>query len=412
MSKITLLGARLHPGQVKVMKGILTSNAMYHVVVSPRQFGKSFFGIQALLYFAMNNDNSKCMWVSPTYSQASKTWKEMIEGIQDSKIVKKFNGAENSIILINGSEIYFKSVQLYQNLRGYSINYMILDEAAYYKDEAFNSVLRPMLSVQGKKCILLSTPKGKSNFFYNMYMKGIDPNERRYESYVCKTADNPYANMDEIADAKKFLPASLFRQEYEGTFEDDGGDVFQNITKNALISEWREPQPGKIYYCGIDLGRQDDFTVCTILDQAGNVCYIYRKNLTEWTTIIDDLVKILTKYSPRKTLIEANGIGDVVYSTIKQRYKNVDPWITTNQSKQDIIESLILAFEDMAIKIPTKELFEPLHSELNDFTFTYSKKTRKIQYAARSVHDDTVMSISIAWQAKQTGSTKGLYAIR
>ena len=412
MSKITLLGAKLHPGQLAVTKAIFNSKCFYHTIVSPRQWGKSFFCCQLMLAYALNNPNSKLMYCSPTYAQAAKNYKEIIAGIQDSGLIKKFNGAENSIIFVNGSELFFKSVMNADNLRGYSINYMFLDECSSYKESIFNTVLRPMLSTIGKNCFLFSTPKGKSNFFYDMYMKGIDPNEKRYASYKCVTADNPFANLDEIADAKKVLPDSVFRQEYEAEFIDDGGDVFQNISKNALISEWREPQPGKIYYAGVDLGRQSDYTVCTILDQAGNICYIYRRNKTEWGNIMDDLIALLDRYRPRKCLLEVNGLGDVIYSTMRQRYKNIEPWVTTNESKQNAIESLLLAFEDMSIKIPTVELFEPLHSELSDFTFTYSKKTRRIMYAARTGHDDIIMATAIAWQAKTTGATKGLYAIR
>jgi phage FluMu gp28-like protein len=408
--KIKFIGAELHIGQLCIVKDILNSNAMYYTICTPRQFGKSFMAIQLMLYYALNYNNSKLMFTTPVYSQSSKVFKELIQGTKNSGVIDRFNAAENSVIFINGSELFFKSVQQPDNLRGYSIDYMFCDEAAMYKDEVFSGVLRPMLTVKGKKCFLFSTPKGK-NFFYDFYVKGNDDSNPRYRSYKGNSEFNPYANKEEIEDARKTLPESLFRQEYLAEFVDDGGDVFTNILPNSTVSKWSEYQSGEIYYAGIDLGRQDDFTVLTIMNNKGEVVYVYRNNKVDWTLIIKELVNILNKYRPRQTLVECNGIGDVVFSMLKQKYSNVSPWITSNQSKQDIIEELILAFQDNQIKIPNKQLFSPLHIELSDFTFKYSTKTRKILYGARNGHDDTVMSLAICNHSRLTGANKGQYAV-
>lgn len=408
--KINFTAAKLHQGQTEIIKDILSTDAMFYTICTPRQFGKSFMAVQLMLYYALNFPNSKLMFTSPVYSQASKVYKELMNGIRDTGIIDRHNSAENSVIFINGSELFFKSVQLPDNLRGYSIDYLFLDEAGMYKDEIFSAVLRPMLTVRGKKCFMFSTPKGK-NFFYEFFIRGRDPEQPRYRSYKGNSDRNPYANREEIEDARKTLPDALFRQEYLAEFVDDGGDVFQNVSVNSTITQFKEPVSGEIYYAGIDLGRQDDYTVLTIFDRTGNVAYIYRKNKVDWTLILSEVANILNKFKPRYTLVECNGIGDVVFSMLKTKFANISPWITSNDSKQGIIEELILDFQDNNIKIPTKSLFEPLHTELDDFTFTYSKKTRKIFYAARTAHDDCVMSMAIANHARRNGATKGQYFI-
>jgi phage FluMu gp28-like protein len=409
--KIKFTGAQLHQGQLMIVQDILSTDAMFYTICTPRQFGKSFMAVQLMLYYALNFPNSKLMFTTPVYAQASKVFKELMQGIKDAGVIDRFNAAENSVIFINGSELFFKSIQQPDNLRGYSIDYLFLDEAAMYKDEIFSAVLRPMLTVRGKKCFLFSTPKGK-NFFYSLYSKGLNSLDIRYRSYIGSSEFNPFANKEEIEDARKTLPESLFRQEYLAEFIDDGGEVFLNVNANSTIKAWEQPISSKIYYAGIDLGRQDDFTVLTIFDNLGNNVYTYRKNKVEWTSIITELAQILNIYKPRYTLVECNGIGDVVFSMLKQKFSNITPWITSNQSKQDIIEELILGFQDNEIKIATKSLFPELHLEISDFSFEYSRKTRKIMYAARNGHDDTIMSMAIANHARKTGVTKGIYAIR
>ena len=408
--KINFTGAVLHQGQEEIVYDILNSDSMFYTVNTPRQFGKSFMAIQLMLYFALNNPNSKLMFTTPVYSQVSKVFQELVNGVRNSGVIKSFNRAENSILFINNSELYFKSVKLPDNLRGYSIDYLICDEAALYKKGIFGTVLRPMLAVRGKKCILLSTPKGK-NFFYSFYMKGLNSDEPRYRCYKGSSDKNPYANREEIEDARKSLPGAVFKQEYLAEFIDDGGDIFTNINVNSTIKEWIGPQPDESYYAGVDLGRQNDFTVLTILDSKGRICYIYRQNQQEWTKMIDEMVVVLKRYKPRTTLVECNGIGDVVFDLMKKKYPNITAWITSGPSKIDIIEKLILSLQEKRISLPTKELFEPLHNELMDFSFTYNKSTRHIRYAARTGHDDTVMSLAIAVEAKSSGINKGSYNI-
>lgn len=407
---INFIGPQLHQQQLEIFNSIIKSDKMYHSIVSCRQFGKSFLAIQLLLYFAFNYKNSKIMFTSPTYAQASKVFKEMIEGLKNGKLIKKFNAAENSVILVNGTEVYFKSVQVPDNLRGYSLDFLFMDEAALYKDNIFYEILRPMLMVRGKKCILLSTPKGK-NYFYDMV------HNQNYCSYSCKTNTNPYANKEEIKDAKLNMPDRLYRQEYEAEFIDDGGEVFGNIKNCATITKYSEPIMGRKYYAGIDLGRASDYSVLTIIDESGNIVLIFRKNKSDWTIIVDEIVNILNRYKPINTVVECNGIGDVVFEMIKKKYKpfssyKLEEFITTNDSKQGIIEELILSLQQNKIFIPTTNLEPLLHSELESFTFNYSTKTRRVMYSARNgLHDDMVMSLALANYCFRHGINKGRYLI-
>lgn len=403
------IGAKLHIGQQKLLEHLKNSTAMYETICCSRQWGKTFFLQQLILMYAINNPKSNTLFCSPTYSQVNKVKKSIINGIKKSGIIDHLDGEQNAIILKNGSTIYFRSVKIYDNIRGLSIDFLFADEAAMYSDEAFYAALRPTLTVKGKKCFLISTPKGKSNFFYQCYMKGINPDESRYRTFYCTYRDNPFANLDEINDAKKSLPKRLYDQEYEAKFVDGGGDVFEDIESVSILSSYSEPIGGMKYFAGIDLGNSDDYTVLTVMDSNGKVVYIYRDRHKDWTTIINNIIKILKKYNAT-TFVEVNGLGSPVFDLLKKQYP-VIPWITSNKSKQDIIESLIISFQDKDIKIPTRELEPDLYNELQDFSFTYSKSTRTIIYAARSGHDDTVMSLAICNNARKTKGKLGEYYI-
>jgi hypothetical protein len=395
-----------HSKQQEMIHGILNSTAKYHVACVGRQFGKSLMGINLALYWAINNNNVKILWVSPVYAQASKVQKEIIQAISQSGIVRSANYSSNEIVLKNGSEIIFRSAERYDNIRGMTCDYGIIDEAAFCKDESWTEAIKPVFLVKGKKVLFISTPKG-SNWFKNLFQLGKSHDNLNYEAYTGSSYDTPYIDKSEIEDAKKTLPENVFKQEYLAEFIDSGGEVFANIDKN-LFTNWSQPV-GKVY-CGIDLGKQEDFTVATFIDSTGKIIDIYRDNQTEWSTMTAEILKRLKRWNAT-AMVEVNSIGDVIYEQIKKQWQDTHPFITSSKSKNEIIEGLILDMNEITIKIPHSELFPALYSELSVFTYEYNPKTRNIRYGHPSgLHDDTVMSLAIANYNRKQNKSVGSYA--
>ena len=97
------------------------------------------------------------------------------------------------------------------------------------------------------------------------------------------------------------------------------GDNFEYAIKN--IKEAIKKASGTNYFCGVDLGRSDDYTVVTIIDQFNNEVVCERWRHLEWSTIISNIVKLLNKYKPN-VLIESNGAQDAIYEQIKNKVKD------------------------------------------------------------------------------------------
>jgi hypothetical protein len=264
-------GAKLYPKQAEIANAIISTkesndSVQYHIVNASRQVGKSFMLKQLLLYYAINEFGSKNLFVSMTYQQTNKIYNEIIKAIDNTGIIAKKNGSENSIVLINGSEIYFRSYQRCDTIRGTSVNTLICDEAAFLKRDDFDEVLRPTLSTIGKRCILFSTPRGK-NYFYEMAVMGQSNEEPDYHYYYANYRDNPFAKLKEIESAKRKLTDKIFRAEYEAEFIEGSMSVFTNY-RNCTTGNW---QQGKII-AGIDVGNADDYTVLTIMNGNKVIC--------------------------------------------------------------------------------------------------------------------------------------------
>jgi phage terminase large subunit-like protein len=94
--------------------------------------------------------------------------------------------------------------------------------------------------------------------------------------------------------------------------------------------------------------------------------------------------------------IESNSIGQPVIDQLVARGMAVIPFVTTNLTKQTIIQNLQAAFENGEIAI----LNDPvLIGELLSFESKRNTSGSFSYSAPEGMHDDCVMSLAIAWDA-------------
>lgn len=409
--QIQVQGFTPHPKQKELIDLCLDDSTKYIVASVGRQWGKSFLGLNVLLKWALENNNTTSMWVAPIYQQSKKVFTELSNILSNSGLTKSMNKSELTIVFINGSTIYFRSAEREDGLRGNTLDYLVIDEAAYIKDNVWSQVLRATVLVKGKKVLFLSTPKGR-NWFYELAMRGENDEYTQYKTYKGSSFDSPFISQEELYEAKMSLPDNIYKQEILAEFIDDGGEVFSSLKHNCVLEQYPSKEPNERYYAGLDIGRANDYTVLTILNTKGEVVRIFRERQNSWNVIVSEVVKNLREFNAR-VQIEINGVGDPIYEQIKKQYPNVEPFITSNESKQNIIEDLILVLNEEKLKLPSQTLNNDLYKEMSIFTYEYSPKTRKVKYGSPSgFHDDMVMSLAIANNCLKNKVNYGKYVIK
>lgn len=385
-----------HQNQARIHDSINSEPYKYYLLNIGRQWGKSMLAMNQIYYWAFNNNKVQIAWVSPIYKQAEKVFDEMVKAFAGTNAIKS-NGQKLLIETMNGSTIQFFSAERYDNIRGFTFDYLVCDEFAFMDERAWTEVLRATVLVKGKKVLLISTPKGK-NHFYNMFL--LDGTNPQYKSFK-QTSYQGLALASEIDGAKETLPDNVFRQEYLAEFIDGGAGVFKGLTIND------QPSGSEKYYAGIDLGRADDYTVLTVLNHLGQMVYCDRWRHNTWQNIIDCLIPHLSKWDA-VCYVEVNSVGDAIYEQLKARYKKVEPFVTTSKSKQDIIEGLQVAIQNKEF---TSLNIDWIQKEFELFTYEYSQKTRSIKYSAPpGFHDDGVMSSAMAYHSLKTLKNTGKYS--
>ena len=386
-----------HPGQLNVINGFADSPHKFGVVATGRQYGKSLLAQNLMLYWLLGNSGQKGCWISPVYNQCRKVFNELTNA--SHQIITKQNKAELTIEFVNGSTLTFLSSERPDSIRGFSFNYVVIDEASFVSEQAVNEAILPTLSAIGKKCLIISTPKSK-NWFYNAYLRGIDQ-DTDYVSFRGVSTDNPHIDVNFINEQSKTLPDSIYRQEYLAEFTDSGNDVFTGIDFVCNLRNWDVPTKNRRYYFGADIGLTNDYSVLTIIDESGRVAKIIRINGQLYVDIGKAFVTELKRYSISGGYDESNGVGRPMFELIRSEIRSTQEFYTTNDNKAQGIRNLIYKIQNGELELPSEELFPHLKQELEAYSYKVNANGLITFNAPSGYHDDCVMSLMLANEARE-----------
>ena len=389
-------------------------------VKAPRQRGKSYVCEGILLHYAINYANTINGLVSPTMAQARKVYKEIVNAIYESGIIKKKNETLLEIELINGSSIFFKSAEVRDGLRGYKVSgILILDEAAFLSPDLLELVL-PWRQVSNAPMVLVSTPKIRDGVFYNYFKEGLDGKGNVVSIDWCDWDTSELISPEMVEQYRKILTANQFKSEILGEWLDDDGMVFSFIQENTIPSIVSQNY-GKAYV-GIDFGAGGggDYTAISAFDENGKMIFLdYWNDLTTFQQV-ERLAGDLVTLGPRIAHINAenNSIGspliDLLIRTLNEQKQavlvaKINRWTTTNKSKSELVQQMQVALEQGKTKLFDDKM---LLAQFGAYEAEYNPKTQVVTYnGAYGTHDDIVMATMLAWDSYYKNATTGQYCI-
>ena len=328
---------------------------------------------------------------------------ELVKVIPDN-LIKRKNGTSYIIESVFGSKLQIFSAESGASLRGQSFHYLICDEFPFFKMEQsdgthlWNDILSPTVKVKGRKCIFVGTPLGKDNIFYTMYKRGLDPEFDDYASILKTIYDDGLIKKEEIERTRRDIPELSFRQEYMCEFLDNNDLVFfQGYGKQFKEFDYKYDKT----WIGVDLsGDGSDETIVTKINEQDQVEQIPIKGTLDMK--YEQIASIINESKGlQMAYIEVNGLGAPMYNEIKKLVRNkalLKEWVTSNGSKEQIITNLALRIAQNRIFF--NEVNNGLRDEFGTFICRYTK-SRRMQFEAMSGHhDDRIMSLAIALQAK------------
>lgn len=229
---------RPHPKQYEILQGARRFN---HIRCG-RRFGKT----ELINYIVSKNIDKKIGIWFPTYKDLHKVWDVIKYQYHDITRVK--SETLHSISLWTAGEIDFWSLEDPNSGRGFDYDVVIIDEAAKAKKlkEAWKQTIRPTLTDRKGEAWIFSTPKGTTNYFYE-----LDIETRHFDNWArfhFTTYDNPFIDPQEIEEAKGQTDTLTFQQEYLGEYVDLNNQPFlwsfkekecvEDVTLNENLPIW------------------------------------------------------------------------------------------------------------------------------------------------------------------------------
>ena len=315
--------------------------------------------------------------------------KKMLKGFEE---MVTFNGSNYTVTFWNGSVIQFITADN-DNCRGFTFDAMIIDEANFVKDAMWQEAIQPTIAAALSKknedgvvgylgkVLLLSTPKAK-NWFY-----GIVSDDDDIRTVVTRftSEEGGIISKEYLDKVKKKIPESVWRNEYMGEFLDSGSGLFKYLDCISNIHS------KKGFVAALDVASKNDYMSLTIQNKQGNVIFQDRWRHQEYETLLTTVTKILNTYGKPTCYVETNCIGQVPFEILRKKYGRAKEWVTTNKSKNEMIQKLMVDFNTKDITILDKDYVK---DELDNFTCEW--KNGKATYGgSNGFHDDTVMSLAM-----------------
>lgn len=412
-----------------------------------RQVGKSTVVRGFILWWGIFHKDQLIAMIGNKLSLA----KEQMQQLRDSYSrlpvwlqpgVKLWN--KTSIQFSNNSRIIVSSSSP-DNIRGFSINLLYLDEFAFLRPnlatEFIASVMPSISSGKTTRCIITSTPNSM-NHFYDMWQTSLD--EPQAEAELQKGNNNLYVRSvvtwdqvpgrtEEWANAEKLkIGDQRFRQEYECEFVGSGITLidyrcletlkasdplpFDNsiwppalayIVKDISIRTFKYPEPagvmeakGYSYVASIDTayGMRQDYHVLQIAKVYSNIkceqVFTMSSNCTEVSDFCRIANIILKFYHNPYLIIEYNGPGKSTYDYFFNvaMYPNIinfdlhsrGLWATPTM-KNNVVILLKMYVQRGYIKLHDYNTIMEL--------MTFTKKTQNTWGGGGNTHDDHVTSL-------------------
>ena len=438
-----MLNRKLSPKQLLFIQKC--SSANHIIAMWSRQTGKSTviasYIVWRLLYgkgSVVNEEHMSEMIIilAPIKEQVDTLWEKIKFLIEKTPFITEFVIKMNSerVLCKNGNQIRFMSASPGAHIRSKTATLIVIDETQDVTDEKYYGDILPFGATTNAQIIEAGTPKTKNHFWKSLTSKDIVIIRQLW--FEC-----PFLSKEYIDKQKENSPEALFRQEYMCEFIEEGVLAFPSkyfqegaagqknlasyyIIKNisevtaelrSIVSLTRSSDSA-IYTMGLDLGKEKDPSVVTILRTDKRPVQIVLQIAFPLGTQYFDIAKFLSilyvtyepvefnlDYSNEKTFTEILQREGVPIVFDKHMQRGAIQFSARN--KEEMINTAQLLFENYEFQLPLSE--EKLIAQFMNQQFEVMNGRRKY-YHPTNEHDDLLWSTLLALKnVARSGMSEG-----
>jgi Terminase large subunit, T4likevirus-type, N-terminal len=212
------VGITPDPWQIQV----LASDHPRKILCCGRQTGKSTVGAVLAIHKALIQPGSTVLVVAPGERQAKLLYQKAARLYERAGYpLPAHSHRRTGLELSNGSVIEaLPAVE--RTTRGYSVDLLVVDEAAAVPDMDYHGILPALIATQGEQ-VLLSTPRGKRGFFYEIWHGAED-----WQRMLIRSNEVSRIREEDLEVFRSAMPDEYFRQEFYCEWLDTEGALFSH----------------------------------------------------------------------------------------------------------------------------------------------------------------------------------------
>ena len=429
-------------------------NHKLSLIMASRGHGKTELVIAFVLWNAYYHKNKEYMIISASLGQAFRVLERIkfyIDTIPELKVLRpKFVGGLNwedwketwskqEIRTSTNCKIMCRPFS--SSVRGNHVDIAILDDVLRNEGsnrlpndmvkKIFTEDVRPIINVKNGRMYVIGTPIDEDDLlwtikteipeYYCVEIKAVQMDDNgkwikaTWESRFSLKDEEGKINLYKLRSEMNRLSPFSFEKEYLLVPIGQSNCIFDMEKVKEQIKDFniKQGDPNKFYYCGVDIAlsksNKSDYTVITILEEdvdnnTVNCILQDRFSGLSQTEILKRIQKWHERFDFVAIYIEQNGLSygmirianeDDFFDNTPNLIKGlVEGFKTTQSSKERIIGQINEAINMGTLYLPNNEI---LLNEMSGFGLV-KKKNGKYRLEGIKVHDDTVMSLAIAYE--------------
>ena len=219
-------------------------------------------------------------FVAPTYRQGKMVIFPLLRSVFRQWQGATINESELSIKFENDAEIAIKGAEQENNLRGATLDKVVMEEFSYIKPNVYEEIIYPMLTTTQGETLFIGTPNSFDHL-YDYYLRG-QSDDPDWKSWQYTTVQGGFVSQEEVDKAKTTMDEVTFKSEFLADFVSTGNRVAYNFDRKIHVKQAEELSPNLFW--GIDFNVDYMSAVLGCEYSNGSIHYFHEIRLSNSNT--------------------------------------------------------------------------------------------------------------------------------
>ena len=209
---------------------VLTSDHPRKILCCGRQTGKSTVASVLAIHKALTVPNSTVLVVAPGERQAKLLFSKAASLYRRAGYPLPAHSERRTGLELSNASVVEALPAVERTTRGYSVDLLVVDEAAAVPDLDYHGILPALIATRGEQ-VLLSTPRGKRGFFHELWHSADD-----WMRVMIRSDEVERIRDEDLEVFRRTMPEQFYRQEFFCEWLDTEGGLFSHDDVEAALA--------------------------------------------------------------------------------------------------------------------------------------------------------------------------------